>query len=92
MSDFTNLLRERKGRAMSRVSKGKLKKQNLKDHRKEVAGKASSNDEPAAEGHAFQVNDPPQQPDEKKVVRKHGAEGHAFQVNDPPQQAKGDGR
>lgn len=72
---------------MSKMSKSKLKKQSLKSRSKEVADKASGNDEPAAQGHAFQVNDPPQQPDEEKVVRRHGAEGHAFQVNDPPPQA-----
>jgi uncharacterized protein YjbJ (UPF0337 family) len=87
MSDFTNPLRERKGRALSKMSKGKLKKQSLKGHTREVAGTASGNDVPAAQGHAFQVNDPPQQADEEKVVRGHGAEGHAFQVNDPPQKA-----
>ncbi len=73
---------------MSKKSKGKLKKQSLKGRTKEVAGKASDSDEPAAQGHAFQVNDPPQQAEEETVVRRHGAEGHAFQVNDPPQQAE----
>lgn len=41
-----------------------------------------------AEGHAFQVNDTPERPNEATDAHHHGAEGHAFQVNKDPQQPR----
>ena len=84
MSTFTDQLRLRIGRAVREMK--------LMKKAKIVNGESSDGDghretsRHGAEGHALQVNDPPEQADDVTTTHRHGAEGHVFQVNDPPEQ------
>jgi hypothetical protein len=82
MFRFTNHLRERIGRAATKLNRKKTS---------QLANGDSQTEKPrhGAEGHAFQVNDQPEQVEVTSDNHRHGAEGHAFQVNDQPEQANG---
>jgi len=84
VSYLKRLFSQRKFRATSRKSESQREALGATGHPQWVD--ENVDDRHGAEGHAFQVNDDPQQVDEQSPDHRHGAEGHAFQVNDDPQQ------
>lgn len=89
VTEFANHLKEWTGRLMSKkTAPGKNQRQSTRAF--EVAEGDVPEHHHGAEGHAFQVNGEPEQPNDSNDHHRHGAEGDAFQVNGQPSEIDDD--